>query len=149
MQRPDENHKHRGQKSSGAKRRSMGPTSASASQATSESTADSTLDGESDSEESIMGDVSEDIFFDLADSFIQLANEHSRRLPVESISSALAYAASRYNAFLAVSEEPVDRLEPDTAADFYTLQYRKMFEDNFEEYDSQQNVTSDDTASSD
>jgi len=109
-----------------------------------------TQEDNGDVESSIMGDVSEDIFFDLADTFIELANQHSKRLPVESISAAMMYAASRYNAFLAVSEAPVDRLEPDTAADYYSLQYRKMFEDNLSEYVGQDVATSDtdDTASS-
>ena len=101
------------------------------------------VDENSEVDSSIMGDVSEDIFFDLADTFIELANQHSKRLPVESISAALMYAASRYNAFLAVSEAPVDRLEPETAADYYSLQYRKMFEDNLDEYVEQQDAAPD------
>lgn len=110
-------------------------------------TDDTTAGQETDIEASIMGDVSEDIFFDLADSFIELANQHSNRVPVESISAAMMYAASRYNAFLAISEAPIDRLEPETAADYYSLQYRKMFEDNLDEYIAQNPVADEAQAS--
>lgn len=83
------------------------------------------------------GDVSEEIFWNVADSFIELANNQSDTVPAETVNAALMYAAARYSAFVAVNQhaqESDDAIEADTVAQYYSLQFRKLFDENLSQY---------------
>lgn len=73
----------------------------------------------------------------LADSFINLANEHYQQDGDGKIGYAMLYAAARFNAFIvATTAGDVKDLtnEKDQATDFFSEQYRKMFKENIEDY---------------
>lgn len=87
------------------------------------------------------GDVSEDIFWNVADSFIELANDHGDTVPPETVNAALMYAAARYSAFVAVNQHALlsddgsdDDIEADTVAQYFSLQFRKLFDENLSQY---------------
>lgn len=71
-------------------------------------------------------------FFDVADEFIQLANELGKRWPTTRISAAIMYASARYNAFNFFATDSGPKTKKD-AVEYYRDQYQKMLEDNMEE----------------
>ncbi len=74
-------------------------------------------------------------FFELADSFIRLANQHRENIPATKVSSAFLYAAARYNAFVAASADGADpESEREVVIEYFTQQYRKMISENMDDY---------------
>lgn len=76
-------------------------------------------------------------FWNLADSFIRVANDHSRATGSGKVSAAMSYAAARFNAFvLASSKASAAELQADEekAIDYFTEQYRRMLKDNLADY---------------
>lgn len=76
-------------------------------------------------------------FWDMADSFIRLANDQARRAAAGKVSAALSYAAARYNAFvLATAKSTPEEFKGDEAKalDYFTEQYRTMLKDNLADY---------------
>ena len=74
-------------------------------------------------------------FFEMADAFINLANEFGEKGAVGKVSSALLFAAARYNAFYVATVEGISlENEKDVAMQYFTDQYQKMLNDNFEDY---------------
>ncbi len=72
-------------------------------------------------------------FFDLADSFIDLANRHTAKVGKGKASAALSFAAARFNAFVAatsVSSGDALRARHDEAIEYFTGQYKNMLQDN-------------------
>jgi hypothetical protein len=71
--------------------------------------------------------------FNMADKFIQLANELAReRGSMGEVSTAIRYAAARYNAF-EVSKTSQDMpLVREEATEWFTEQYKLMFLDNMD-----------------
>ena len=52
------------------------------------------------------------------------------------VSFALLYAAARFNAFIAASQDDLDiENEEDSATQFFSKQYRKVFTENLEGYE--------------
>ena len=76
-------------------------------------------------------------FFEMADAFIELANKYGEQGAVGKVSSALLFAAARYNAFYVAAVENISlESERDVAMQYFTQQYQKMLNDNFEDYQS-------------
>ncbi|MFZ5557523.1 MAG: DUF3144 domain-containing protein [Pseudomonadota bacterium] len=76
-------------------------------------------------------------FFDIADAFIRVANEHSRTVAHGKVSAAMAYAAARFNAFvLASARETPEALRGDEARalDYFSGQYRSMLKEHLADY---------------
>lgn len=73
-------------------------------------------------------------FYDLADRFIELANELTRIQGPQRISAVMLFAAARFNAhcLFAVDSEAVKNREQ--AVSYFVGQYRSMLEDNVEEF---------------
>lgn len=75
-------------------------------------------------------------FWDIADSFISLANDHLDKADADKVSSALLYAAARFNAFIVASaEDVVISEEKDAAVNYFSGQYRKMLAENLDDYE--------------
>jgi hypothetical protein len=94
-----------------------------------------------------MSDVQRDKqFWELADSFIQLANTHLDAEKPSRVSASALFAASRFNAFvIAAATESKEQLiaEKEAAIAYFLDQYEKMLRENLDEhmarYDQQKN----------
>ncbi|MES1945703.1 hypothetical protein C84B14_00100 [Salinisphaera sp. C84B14] len=67
---------------------------------------------------------------------IDIANRQSQSVSAGQVSASLMYATARFNAFqVAATAETRDDMaeERDNAIEYFTAQYRKMFEDHFDE----------------
>ena len=74
-------------------------------------------------------------FFEMADAFIELANQYGDQGAIGKVSAALLFAAARYNAFYVAAVEDISLDdERDVAMEYFTRQYQKMLNDNFEDY---------------
>jgi len=76
--------------------------------------------------------MQEDVFHEVADEFINLANDMSDDWAQPLLSAAIMFAAARYNAFnFELTDGNVDNSEG--AIRYYTEQYSKMLRENFHE----------------
>jgi len=76
-------------------------------------------------------------FWNIADAFIERANEYSRTAGVAKVSAALLYAASRFNAFVAAAatdDESTFRQESEKALEYFSAQYKKMLRENLDDW---------------
>ncbi|ESQ77954.1 DUF3144 domain-containing protein [Asticcacaulis sp. YBE204] len=76
-------------------------------------------------------------FWDIADSFIALANQHQAQVGPHRTSACLLYAASRYNAFVVAdaAETQVDMMrDRDAARAYFIDQYTKMLDENLNDW---------------
>lgn len=78
--------------------------------------------------------MQEDVFHEVADEFINLANELGEDWAQPLLSAAIMYAAARYNAFNFKSLDG-DEKNMDEAVDYYTEQYSKMLRENIKKMD--------------
>jgi hypothetical protein len=73
----------------------------------------------------------------VADTFIDLANEHIKGVAKENVGMALLFAASRFNAFVVASHstalEDYDK-EHDKAVEFFSAEYLRMLQENLVDY---------------
>ncbi len=69
-------------------------------------------------------------FYDLVDQFIELANKLGRTRPTSRISSAIMYAAARYNAFNFEILDPEPEKNRERASEYFVEQYRAMPREN-------------------
>ncbi len=86
-----------------------------------------------------MSDPAAEEFWKLADSFINLANDHYQKDGDGRVGYAMLYAAARFNAFIVATtagDKAELAAEKDPATDYFTDQYRKMFSENLEDYHS-------------
>jgi len=86
-----------------------------------------------------MSDPAAEEFWRLADSFINLANDHYQKDGDGRVGYAMLYAAARFNAFIVATtagDKAELATEKDPATDYFTDQYRKMFSENLEDYHS-------------
>ena len=85
-----------------------------------------------------MSDVQRDKqFWDMADSFIQLANTHLNTEKPSRVSASALFAASRFNAFvIAAATESKAQLiaEKEAAIAYFLDQYEKMLRENLDEH---------------
>ncbi|MCP5413026.1 MAG: DUF3144 domain-containing protein [Chromatiaceae bacterium] len=88
--------------------------------------------------------MQEDVFHEVADEFINLANQMSEDWATPMLSAAFMYAAARFNAFHAIGEG-ADRETRKRAIVYLCDQYRKMLEENLRELrQSQSGLRTDD-----
>jgi len=78
-------------------------------------------------------------FWDIADSFIAVANERCGTVFPGKVSAAMLYAAARFNAFIAASqskskEQFVTELDETTA--YFVAQFQKMLRENLSDYEA-------------
>ncbi len=85
-----------------------------------------------------MSDITRDkAFWDLADSFIQLANSHLDKEKPSRVSSSALFASARFNAFIiATAAENKAQLiaEKESAISYFLEQYEAMLRENIEEH---------------
>jgi len=78
-------------------------------------------------------------FFQMADSFIDVANSHCDDEKSSRVGSALLYATARFSSFV-VASHANDResyeAEIDHAVEFFSSEFKKMLTENLEEYKS-------------
>jgi hypothetical protein len=76
-------------------------------------------------------------FWELADSFIQLANTHLNEVKPSKVSASALFAASRFNAFVitasATSKEQLIA-EKEAAIAYFLEQYETMLRENLDEH---------------
>lgn len=76
-------------------------------------------------------------FWELADSFIQLANTHLNEVKPSKVSASALFAASRFNAFVitasAASKEQLIA-EKESAIAYFLEQYETMLRENLDEH---------------
>jgi len=90
-------------------------------------------------DETLSDDELDEIYRRMVDSFIDRANELAENNSAENVGMALLYAASRYNAHVvsqhAENEEDYKKELP-RARDFFSGQYKRMLDENLEDYKS-------------
>jgi len=69
-------------------------------------------------------------FFDVVDAFIHLANDLNQKWPTSRISSAMMYAAARYNAFNFYTLDPIPGQNLEKAVEYFCDQYKVMLLEN-------------------
>lgn len=79
-------------------------------------------------------------FFDRADSFIHLANEHCAKVGRGKVSASFMFGMSRFNAW--VNATGFESAEAMTASrqetiDYFVAQYKAMLEENLDDYIAQ------------
>lgn len=72
-------------------------------------------------------------FYDDVDQIIELANRLAEKSSTARISSAILYAAARYNAFNFYALDPDVKNNKEEAIKYYCEQYRKMLLDHFDD----------------
>lgn len=75
-------------------------------------------------------------FHEVADEFINLANELSDDWALPFLSAVIMYAAARYNAFFFMEADGLAENQS-TALDYYADQYRKMLQECMKELSTQ------------
>jgi thymidylate synthase ThyX len=76
-------------------------------------------------------------FWELADSFIQLANTHLNEVKPSKVSASALFAASRFNAFvITASASSKEQLiaEKEAAIAYFLEQYETMLRENIDEH---------------
>jgi len=84
-----------------------------------------------------MSDVRDKQFWELADSFIQLANTNLNAAKPSKVSASALFAASRFNAFvITVSASSKEQLiaEKEAAIAYFLEQYEAMLRENIDEH---------------
>lgn len=79
------------------------------------------------------------LFRQIADSFIDTANRHAEDTDSGIVSSALLYGTARFSAFVVASNaKDLDRYEADrdTAVEYFTSEFKRMLEENLDDYKS-------------
>lgn len=76
-------------------------------------------------------------FRKMADSFIDLANQHANADNREVVSMALLYAAARFNSFVVAAHAPdLKKFDADRrkALEFFLGKYKEMLDENLDDY---------------
>ncbi len=79
-----------------------------------------------------------DVYWKIIEEFIDQANHISSTQGLDSVSSALMYAAARFSAFNAASKyDSADALSVDKqeAVKYFSETFKKMFQQNMDEYE--------------
>lgn len=78
-------------------------------------------------------------FISMADSFIDLANQHCDQSTNSLVNASLLYGSARFSAFITASmAQSKDTYEEniDHAVDYYTEEFKKMLKEHMEQYKS-------------
>lgn len=81
-------------------------------------------------------DSPDEEFWEIADSFIHLANQHLERAGRGKVSAAFLYAVARFNAFLVAAEaDSPEEMANDKspALAYFTQQYKKILRENLDD----------------
>lgn len=70
---------------------------------------------------------------EMADKFIELANEFTKTESKERVSAAIMFAAARYNAFEASSKSKDLKNDKISALNWYSLEYKRMLDANIDD----------------
>lgn len=76
-------------------------------------------------------------FWDMADDFVQLANENVKGSAAGQVCAAMMFASARFGAFVASSDAPsetVFKQQVDGAVAYFRTEYEKMLRENFRDY---------------
>lgn len=76
-------------------------------------------------------------FWDLADSFIQVANENCKGATLGQVCASMMYASARFSAFTASVDAPTEaafKEQLEGAMKYFVTEYQKMLRVNFTEY---------------
>ncbi len=76
-------------------------------------------------------------FWDIADTFIQLANENAKRAAHGQVCAAMMYASARFGAFVSSADAPSEAVfkeQLEAAVTYFRTEYEKMLRENFREY---------------
>ncbi|RQO37292.1 DUF3144 domain-containing protein [Herminiimonas sp. KBW02] len=76
-------------------------------------------------------------FWDIADTFIHLANENCKGAERGQVCAAMMYAAARFNAFTASVDAPngaIYKSEQEPAVAYFRTEFEKMLRENFRDY---------------
>ncbi len=76
-------------------------------------------------------------FKEMADAFIDMANQQAKDGPAENVGMAILYAASRFNAYVvAANAENLEKYESDisSATTFFQEKYQEMLQENLNDY---------------
>lgn len=79
----------------------------------------------------------DDAFYDRADSFIRLANEHCANTPIGKTSASFMFGLSRFNSWVVASSHDsreAMQKERKQAIEYFVGEYRKMLEQNLDDY---------------
>jgi len=79
----------------------------------------------------------DDAFYDRADSFIRLANEHCANTPIGKVSASLMFGLSRFNSWVVASScESGEAMQKERkqAIEYFVGEFRKMLEQNLDDY---------------
>ena len=71
----------------------------------------------------------------VVEAFINLANAQTENMSPGNVSSALLYAASRFNAFIVASNAENFSEEKEQSIQYFLGQYEKMLRDNMDDYE--------------
>ena len=82
-----------------------------------------------------MSEQENDELLKIVESFIELANEHSNKVSPGAVSSAILYAASRFNAFIVATNAEDFTEEKETSIQYFLKQYEQMLRDNMDDYE--------------
>ena len=77
--------------------------------------------------------MQEEVFHEVADEFIHLANQLSEDWATPMLSAAFMYAAARYNVFHLVDGAHSDSEHRQRTVEYLCEQYRRMIEENLVE----------------
>lgn len=76
-------------------------------------------------------------FWDLADTFIQLANENCKGATLGQVCASMMYASARFGAFTASTDAPSEEAfkeQLEGAVIYFRDEYEKMLRENFRDY---------------
>lgn len=81
-------------------------------------------------------DTIDNEFWEIADSFIHLANKHCKKIESGKVSAAFLYAASRFNSFIVASKSNSKNdfdNEMENAFKYFVKQYKSMLKENLQD----------------
>jgi hypothetical protein len=79
----------------------------------------------------------DDEFYEMADSYIALANKQGKEVIQGKVSATFLYAAARFNTFLVASNSSSKKefeAGKDQSIDYFMVEYKKMLEEHFSDY---------------
>jgi hypothetical protein len=84
-----------------------------------------------------MSKDTDDKFYDRADAHIHLSNDQAKDAGRGKVSASMMYGTSRFNAWVSAcgfDSGKEMRAKRDETIEFFVDQYRRMFEENFDDY---------------
>lgn len=79
----------------------------------------------------------DDEFYEMADSYIALANKHGKKAIQGKVSATFLYAAARFNTFLVASNSASKKefeAGKNNSIEYFMVEYKKMLEEHFADY---------------